>query len=204
MTAKGFTSQDRTALQSRLIGCEIRRRRTAAGLTLTQLARAAGLSASYLSEVERGKKTASLTRMTQIAKGLGVSCVALLPPSDASLAAPGLPARLRSARDRLDLTQEQLAMRARVSPGLVAQIESGTTQPSLATLERLAAALEISPCFLLAEGSDLLRVVAALPPAIRQLLTQPDALALLNAAAALDQRQLRKLTEYAEKALPGS
>lgn len=46
--------------------------RAAQGLTLAQLGEKVGLSASYLSQVERGVTTPSLSRLTGIAQALGV------------------------------------------------------------------------------------------------------------------------------------
>ena len=54
------------------LGKKLRAMRSAQGLTLVQLGEVAGLSASYLSQVERGVTTPSLTRLTRIAEALGV------------------------------------------------------------------------------------------------------------------------------------
>lgn len=47
---------------------------------------------------------------------------------------------LRRARHTAGLTQRELARRAGTSQSVVARIESGTTSPTAATLERLLAA----------------------------------------------------------------
>lgn len=47
---------------------------------------------------------------------------------------------LRQARERAGLTQRALAARARTSQAAVAAIESGSKQPTVATLTRLLAA----------------------------------------------------------------
>lgn len=46
--------------------------------------------------------------------------------------------RLRELRLRKELTLRQLAVEAGLSPGLLSQIENGQTEPSLATLRKLA------------------------------------------------------------------
>jgi transcriptional regulator with XRE-family HTH domain len=53
------------------LGKNLRALRTAQELTLVQLGEKAGLSASYLSQVERGVTMPSLTRLTRIAEALG-------------------------------------------------------------------------------------------------------------------------------------
>jgi transcriptional regulator with XRE-family HTH domain len=52
------------------VGREVRRRRTAIGLTLEQLAERSGLSPHYLSTLETEKRDPSASTLTKIAKGL--------------------------------------------------------------------------------------------------------------------------------------
>lgn len=52
---------------------------------------------------------------------------------------------LREARERLGLTQEQVAERSGVHAGEVSRIERGKRDPKVSTLERLARAVEIKP-----------------------------------------------------------
>lgn len=54
------------------IGNLIRRRRREAGYTIQQLAQLLGCSTRFLSEVERGKESASIGRVLQIAVSLGL------------------------------------------------------------------------------------------------------------------------------------
>jgi transcriptional regulator with XRE-family HTH domain len=57
---------------------------------------------------------------------------------------------LRHARDRLGLTQEQVAERSGVHATEVSRIEAGKRDPRVSTMERLAKAVGVPP-------SDLLR-----------------------------------------------
>ncbi|MBL9005943.1 MAG: helix-turn-helix transcriptional regulator [Myxococcales bacterium] len=64
-----------------------------------------------------------------------------------------LPARLRFAREQSGLSQNALAKAAGVARTMIGYIESGATMPSVATIELLASALRVSPCWLaFAEG----------------------------------------------------
>jgi transcriptional regulator with XRE-family HTH domain len=54
------------------LGRRLRALRNEQGLTLAQLGRRVGLSASYLSQIERGVSMPSLSRLTTIASALGV------------------------------------------------------------------------------------------------------------------------------------
>jgi transcriptional regulator with XRE-family HTH domain len=56
-----------------VLGKKLRALRTARGLTLVQLGEKVGLSASYLSQVERGVTRPSLSRLTSIAEVLDVA-----------------------------------------------------------------------------------------------------------------------------------
>ena len=60
---------------------------------------------------------------------------------------------LRRARERRDLTQEQVAERSGVHATEVSRIEAGKRDPKVSTLERLAAAVEVSPGELLRKPS---------------------------------------------------
>lgn len=56
---------------------------------------------------------------------------------------------LREARERLGLTQEQVAERSGVHATEVSRIEAGKRDPQVSTLERLAEAVEVRPAQLL-------------------------------------------------------
>jgi transcriptional regulator with XRE-family HTH domain len=52
---------------------------------------------------------------------------------------------LRAARDRLGLTQEEVAARSGVQAGEISRIERGKRDPQISTLEKIAAAVEMPP-----------------------------------------------------------
>ena len=54
------------------LGCAIRARRKEAGLSIDTLASMLGCSPRFLSEVERGKESASVGRVIEIARALGL------------------------------------------------------------------------------------------------------------------------------------
>jgi transcriptional regulator with XRE-family HTH domain len=63
----------------------------------------------------------------------------------------GLGTNLREARERLGLTQEQVAQRSGVHATEVSRIEAGKRDPQVSTVERLAEAVEMKPGQLLEE-----------------------------------------------------
>lgn len=62
------------------LGKQIRIYRKAADLTQPQLAEMAGINSKFLSEVERGKTTLTVSRLIQIAAALNISIATLIEP----------------------------------------------------------------------------------------------------------------------------
>ena len=60
--------------------------------------------------------------------------------------------RIKTARIRLDMTQERLAEQVNLSPSHLSNIETGTTKVSLPTIIKLANALRVSVDSLLADS----------------------------------------------------
>ena len=61
--------------------------------------------------------------------------------------------RTRQEREKLGLTQEELADKAGIHPSFFGQIERGTKKASIVTLQRIADALGVSADILLKEGN---------------------------------------------------
>jgi transcriptional regulator with XRE-family HTH domain len=53
--------------------------------------------------------------------------------------------RLREARERLGLSQEEVAQRSGVHATEVSRMEAGKRDPKISTLRRLAKAVEVKP-----------------------------------------------------------
>lgn len=111
---------------------------------------------------------------------------------------PGLFAqRLLLARRDLDLTQTALAIQAQISPQYISDLERGKTDnPSVRDLERIAAALGVSPSYLLG-WSDIplpeeaaaigeARVPYTVNPRIQELIDLYEDLDPANQAIALE------------------
>ena len=63
-------------------------------------------------------------------------------------ASAGIGKRLYLARTRRNLTMADLATKADISGAAISYIESGTRKPTADTVEGLARALDIDPCWL--------------------------------------------------------
>ncbi len=89
---------------------------------------------------------------------------AMVPSRDPSAVTAALSRNVRAARLGERLTLEALAARAGISKGMLVQIEQGRTNPSLATLCRLANAL----------GASLPQLLDVGPPAAVQVVHRDD------------------------------
>jgi transcriptional regulator with XRE-family HTH domain len=108
------------------VGAAVRDQRDRAGLSMRALAACAGISQPFLSTIERGLSSPSMSTLYRIATGLGVAPGDLLP-------GPAAP-----AADRTDVT----VVRADEAPPLPASDEPGAAV-GLARLARPGLALEV-------------------------------------------------------------
>ncbi len=65
------------------------------------------------------------------------------------------PERLRAARDKRGLNQDDLAIRAGLQPSAISHFETGTRKPSFDNLHRLADALDITTDYLLGRVTEI-------------------------------------------------
>lgn len=72
------TDEDRVVTGRLLLGAAVRGRRKAARMQLAELAERAGITKTYLSEIERGTKLASLPTLAAIASAFGTTVSELL------------------------------------------------------------------------------------------------------------------------------
>lgn len=141
------------------IGAKLRRLREQKGLTLHELSQRSGVSLAHISEIERGRSTASLKTLEKLASALEVSTSYLLQEERSET----LGSKVRRLREKMGLTQKELADQVGISHSLIGQIETDRIQPSLATLSRLAEALGVSSCYFLMEEDE-----PALPPGLER------------------------------------
>jgi transcriptional regulator with XRE-family HTH domain len=100
-----------------------------------------------------------------------------LPPDHPVFRGP-IGRRIRHYRQRLNLTQTELARRANVNQGFLSEIERGRRKPSPSSLKAIAVVLDVPPAVLIGEGPDhdtpqplvtrdlpLLETIPAGPPA---------------------------------------
>ncbi len=167
-------------------GSQVRKLREERNYSLSFLANQAGISTSYLSEIERGCKSPSLKTIEKISRVLNVSSREFVQPPDRAkkphvkTSNSSLGEKFSRVRQEYGLSQAQLARKAGLSPGLIGQLEQGKVQPSLQTVEKVSEALEISPCFFVSDDDELQQLLYLMTPEMRSLLMEPQVLSALR------------------------
>lgn len=173
-----------------ILGERIRAHREEKGLTLKEIAQITGISYSYLCEIEKGLVLPSIRSLRKIASGLNVPLKDLMSPGTS------LGAKLTKIREEQGLNQSQLAKKAGLSPGLIGQIEKGKIQPSLQTVEKLASALEISPCYFIVEEDGLQELLNLLTPEVRTLLLDKKVQSVLRMLRQCNEKEFRFILDF--------
>jgi transcriptional regulator with XRE-family HTH domain len=172
------------------LGDRIRLMRSDKNLSLQELAQRAGISLSYLSEIERDTVCPALNTLKRIAEALEVS------PSAIMGHAGSLGHKLKALREEYGLTQAKLASMADVTAGLVGQIEQGKVQPSLKTLEKLAEVMGVTPCYFIMEPGAVDQMLSLMNPELRELLMHPNAQAVLSIMSNLNEKELQFVINF--------
>ncbi|MHB8172203.1 MAG: helix-turn-helix domain-containing protein [Thermincolia bacterium] len=122
-------------------GEKVRLLREERGYTLQEFAQKAGVSVSYLSELERGAKQPSLKTLDKLAITLNLPREQLV--DTAATDKLGIGDKLRLAREQKGLTLAQLAQELNLSAAYLSEIETGKVVPAVSTIRGLANQLEI-------------------------------------------------------------
>ena len=127
-----------------MLGNRIRAFRRERGLTLGQLAEKSGISASYLSTIERGLKKPSIPSLKQISEALHVSPSLLVYSDDEKFTGE----KLRLLRKGRGLNREELSEISELPLSQIEKFENGDAVPDYEQLDLLAGALNLSiGCF---------------------------------------------------------
>jgi transcriptional regulator with XRE-family HTH domain len=175
-----------------LLGEKVRALREERGLTLKEVSEVTKLSLTYLSEIERNSVHPSLDTVKQLAGFFGVPFGVLLTNHKSS----GLPVKLLYTRKIKDLSQKELALKAGVSPGLIAQLELGKANASLKTVNKLADALGVSVCYLILDREDVDGMIASISPHLREFLQNPKVQAIIGSICTLEEPQLKLILNF--------
>jgi transcriptional regulator with XRE-family HTH domain len=147
-------------------GKNLRRARKRARLTQVELSTAAPLDRAAISRLECGERAPDLPTLLRICAALEVEPRDLLRGIGPKASPRGVPkaahaqastnghggrfgANLKWARTRADISQERLALDAKVDRAAISVYENGGREPNLRTVLKLGLKLEIRPTLLL-------------------------------------------------------
>jgi transcriptional regulator with XRE-family HTH domain len=136
------------------LGRTVRALRLARGLSVDELAAAAGMAPVVLAALERGQYDAVLDELRDLADALHIRISTLMREAerqDTSVQDAGVlfARRLRELRTERGISQDELARRTGVHSTAVGRLERGTRDPQLTTILRIARGLGVQPGMLL-------------------------------------------------------
>lgn len=142
----------------------LKKARQAAGVTRQGVSVSAGLSSNTAYYIEEEQRVPGIDVVEKLARAMarspgwlayGLEELFSVPEEPCY---PGLSARLRQTREAAGLGVRELARSALTSDTTILNAESGRTLPSVATIEQLADALDVSPAWLAyGEGPQVIR-----------------------------------------------
>jgi transcriptional regulator with XRE-family HTH domain len=171
------------------LGERLRLAREREGMSLTEVAEAAGISPGYLGEIERGESLPAVETLKQLSE------IVALPLSQA-LECGTIGDKVRMLRERLGLSRAELAQMAEVTPGFIAQLENNKTQASLPTLRRISQCLGVSPCYLILADDSAEEMIRLLNPELRQLLQEPRVQLILRMTCDMTDKEFEFLLQF--------
>ena len=144
---------------------KIQEARSKTGLTQQQLADAIGTTTQNISQYERGVRNPKIETLRKIADALGVPVAEFL---DEELTSMTTGERIRKARLRADMTQEQLAALLGVDRATISKYESGIIDPPTSQMNRIADLLDMDSAAADCEVSDRERLIELLFQVVEQ------------------------------------
>lgn len=158
------TDQVEIVEQIRMFGENLRRARTRAGYTQVQLSVAAPLDRAAISRLECGERAPDLATLLRVCAALELAPGDLLDGIGQDASPEQVPflgqlaeneprvrfgANLKWARGQANISQERLALDAKVDRAAISVYENGGREPNLRTILKLALKLDIRPGSLL-------------------------------------------------------
>ncbi len=129
-------------------GGQIREMRKEKNISLKELAQKAGVSVSYLSEIERDHKKPSLKTIEKLSDALNIPSKDFVQKGESGSESMNgqcihLGQRIRLNREEKGMLQKDLSNLTGLSLSYICEIEKGNVFPSVNALNKIASALEI-------------------------------------------------------------
>lgn len=169
------------------IGVKIRALREKQGYTQSQLSAIAGISTTYLSEIELGTKIPPFPTLKSITDVLQ-SPISLFVGNKRKQSIIG--EKLKRIRLMTGMTQKELSEKSGVSVAMIAQLENGKIQASLNSIENLSKALGVSVCYLILEQEEVEEMIGAITPEMRNLLYEPKVQSIIGSICTMEKDEI--------------
>ncbi len=178
-----------------LTGEKLRAIRKSRGLSTEDLAELSEVPSDVIRNIEKNLIKPGLEHLERLSTALNVTMRYFVERTPHGI---NLGDKIRALREKMELSQSQLASAANISPGLVSQIENNITMPSLETLERIAECLDVDVSYLLVDTNSTSQFLSTMSPELVSLLNDPKVQAVLNAVRDLEPGELKFLLNFLE------
>ena len=181
--------------QDALVGDKLKNIRKDRGLNTEELAELSEIPIDDIRNIEKNLIEPTLPHLEKLSTALNVTIRYFL---ERNTPKPVLGDKIRTLRERAEMSQTELASIANVSPSLVSQIENNVTMPSLETLDRIAECLDVETSYFLVDTSSSSQFLSSLSPELISLLNDPKIQAILTAVRDLEPGELKFLLNFLE------
>jgi len=176
------------------LGARLRALREERGLTLKEMGQRADISFTYLSEIERNTVFPSVDTIKLLARFFDIPVSLLVNSQRVS----SLPSKLQYMRKLRNFSQKELAAKADISPGLVAQLELGKVNASLKTVYKLAEALGVSVCYLIMDQQEVDAIIGGISPTLREMLQDSKVQSVIGSICTLEEPELKLILNFVD------
>ena len=137
------------------LGEHLRLARERKGMSLAAAAEAAGISAGYLSEIERGQAQPAVETLRLLAEVVGL-------PLSQAFHCGSIGDKVRMLRERLGLSRAELAEAAGVTPGFICPAGEQQDPGFFGDIETDSPVFDVSPCYLILEDDTAEEMIRGL------------------------------------------
>lgn len=179
--------------ENTVTGDKLRNIRKGRGLSVEDLAELSEVSAEDIRNIEKNIIKPGLEHLEKISTALNVTIRYFV---ERKSHMTNMGDKIRALREKMELSQAQLASSANISPGLVSQIENNITMPSLETLDKIADCLDVETSYFLIDTNSTSQYLSSLSPELVSLLSDPKVQAILTAVRDLEPGELKFILNF--------
>lgn len=181
--------------ENTVTGEKLRSIRKGRGLSVEDLSELSEIPVEDIRDIEKNAIKPSLGHLEKLSAALNVTIRYFV---ERNAGVTNLGDKIRALREKMQMSQAELAGLANISPSLVSQIENNVTMPSLETLDRVADCLDVETSYFLIDTNSTAQYLSSLNPEIISLLNDPKVQAILTAVRDLEPGELKFVLNFLE------